>query len=60
MGAHEKEFDPIITGPWMDMWQIDANKNTGKPNRHVQQYLDKIDPKTKKAPVGASTEVVFN
>jgi len=31
-------LDPVIVGPWMDLWDIDDHVD-GKPNRHLDAYL---------------------
>lgn len=32
------DLDPIVTGPWMDLWDITHR------NRHVDRYLDSLTP----------------
>jgi len=34
----ENKWDPIIVGPWMDMWDIEKHEK-GLPNRHTDSYL---------------------
>ena len=34
----KRNFDPIIVGPWMDLWNITTDKR-GLPNPHVDRYL---------------------
>eukprot|EP00041_Stephanoeca_diplocostata_P030764 m.939059 g.939059 ORF g.939059 m.939059 type:complete len:443 (+) comp23823_c1_seq9:90-1418(+) len=36
--AHQakEEFDPVIMGPWMDLWDLEDN---GRPNKHIDAYL---------------------
>jgi len=38
-------FDPVIVGPWMDLWDIeeDARRDEAgvpKPNQHVDRYME--------------------
>ena len=33
-----KPFDPVIVGPWMDLWNITTHVNGGK-NVHVDRYM---------------------
>jgi len=42
----QETFDPVITGPWMDLWDIEADvrknkEGTGsRPNMHTARYLE--------------------
>jgi len=36
--APKENFDPIIIGPWMDLWDIEEDVR-GIPNPHVDSYL---------------------
>lgn len=38
LGLQTDEFDPIIVGPWMDLWNITTH-HLGRPNVHVDRYL---------------------
>lgn len=31
-------FDPIIVGPWMDLWDLESDSR-GRPNPHIESYL---------------------
>ena len=38
-------FDPVITGPWMDLWDLETDcrdNGSGKPrpNAHIDRYLE--------------------
>merc|ERR1712070_64911 len=37
-GLEVDKFDPLIVGPWMDLWDIEPHQE-GKPNAHVERYL---------------------
>ena len=37
-GVQAEEFDPIIVGPWMDLWDIEEHQS-GKDNKHTARYL---------------------
>ncbi len=34
----EAPFDPVIVGPWMDLWNLTAHRDGGS-NRHLERYL---------------------
>lgn len=38
MGTATEEFDPVIIGPWMDLWNITSHVDQAD-NRHVRRYL---------------------
>jgi len=33
------QFDPIVIGPWLDLWTIEDHKDA-KTNPHVDRYLE--------------------
>ena len=41
----QENFDPVITGPWMDLWDIEEDVRLNKegsgprPNQHTERYL---------------------
>ena len=43
MGVSDKKiekFDPIIVGPWMDLWDLVTRKGSEPVgNKHVERYL---------------------
>merc|ERR1712137_627422 len=38
-------FDPVITGPWMDLWDLESD---GRENAHIKRYLG--SPEAKREP----------
>ena len=38
-GVKTDGFDPVIVGPWMDLWDIEADVR-GLPNAHTERYLE--------------------
>ena len=43
IGELKEAFDPVVTGPWMDLWDIEADSRVGKEgkvNKHVERYLE--------------------
>ena len=38
LGAKTTAFDPVIVGPWMDLWDIEAHEH-GDSNPHVDRYM---------------------
>lgn len=41
LDAQEKQetFDPVIVGPWMDLWDLESDAR-GLPNPHLERYLE--------------------
>ena len=37
--ASSIKFDPVIVGPWMDLWNITTHQSGGK-NEHVERYME--------------------
>jgi hypothetical protein len=33
------QFDPVIVGPWMDLWDIDQHENERSTNPHIDRYI---------------------
>eukprot|EP00039_Didymoeca_costata_P011234 m.157106 g.157106 ORF g.157106 m.157106 type:complete len:421 (+) comp15108_c0_seq3:2-1264(+) len=38
----KENFDPVVIGPWMDLWDLEEDTR-GRPNKHVDKYLQ-TDP----------------
>jgi len=38
MGAETEEFDPVIIGPWMDLWNVTSHEDGGR-NPHIERYI---------------------
>jgi len=36
--TQQEAFDPVIVGPWMDLWDLETDVR-GIPNQHVERYL---------------------
>ena len=40
----KESFDPVITGPWMDLWDLESDIRDGvdgcpRPNIHIERYM---------------------
>jgi len=40
-GVAAMEFDPVVVGPWMDLWTMEHHKD-GLNNPHVDRYLETL------------------
>ena len=48
-GVAKEDFDPVIVGPWMDLWDIETdarpdpkNPTATLPNQHVDHYMKNL------------------
>ena len=42
--AAKETFDPVIVGPWMDLWDLETDVR-GLPNQHVDTYIAQPEDK---------------
>lgn len=40
--AAAPEFDPVVVGPWMDLWDIDQHEKEGSTNPHIDRYVQTL------------------
>ena len=38
LGVATEAFDPVVVGPWMDLWDVTEHVDGG-PNKHVDRYM---------------------